>query len=183
MGVKLILPTAEIVQSFEPYEHRFAFYDDGIEGIIRDAVLHSDTYPSVLVNGKRRHPPYRSVHPDLLKKVQDAYERQWDLLHQQMTSSLGDPWDTIGMLVELVDYAVTQLMREFLEREAFNVNPCWHRWYGKDLCIEVIVWSDRDAKTHPIDFGPAIRATSLRPSHLRSRDSYGGHRSNPEPHY
>lgn len=183
MGVKMILPTAEIVQSFEPYEQRFVFYDDGIEGIVRDAVLHSATYPSVLINGQHRRPPYRSVHPDFLKKVQDAYERQWDLRHQQMTSSHGDPWDTIGLLVELVDYAVTQLMREFLEREAFNVNPCWHCWYGKDLCVEVIVWSDRNDKTHPIDFRPAVRTTSVHRSHLRPRDSHSGYRSNTEPNY
>lgn len=136
---KVILPTSTLVRQFWHCEPLLCFYDLGVRGLIRDAVLLNCGKPasSFSLYRRRKDPPLFS--DGLLDYVLEEYERSLDLrfLENTLPQRAVSGCFAVETVVEAIDEAVAAMMRECFLREIYEICKTRWQWVGYDLLIRV----------------------------------------------
>ena len=135
MSVVYILPTYTIVAQFKEFENLFTFYDEGIKGVIRDAVILSAAYNLYDYPESLYHPPKErtnGLRDKVLADYDQSLEAKWSNFE---LSRYPNNTILIEIIVDKLEDAVEQMMRGIFRRDIYDVAPGGHKWIGNDLAI------------------------------------------------
>ncbi len=138
MARRFILPIADLVDEYAQYDGIFSFYDDGIRGLIRDAVFESSLrqdVPLLLEHHHQRH--QRNVDP-LVEYTLDRFYN--NLEAEERCNAFSDFFRETEPVVRAVTEAVTfeiwHFMCTFLGTTNFVVRDSVS-WIDRDLDVLV----------------------------------------------
>lgn len=138
---KLIVPTSDLVREFWHCEPLLCFYNEGVRGLIRDTVLLSSSVPADSYSLHRRRKDAPLFSDGLLDHVMGEFERSLDLrfLENMLPRRAESACFAVEAAVEAIDEAVARMMRQFMQREVYEICKTRWKWIGYDLLVIVQV--------------------------------------------
>ncbi len=123
----ILLPTNDIVRTFNKLDPVFNFYEGGIKGVIKDTILVSEGY---------KLPECKAIDTGLTEKILHDYENSTEAKLIQYTQ-YPDNSLLIEIVTGLIEGMVNAMMHSVLSKMIYDVNhENWH-WVGNDLKVVV----------------------------------------------
>ena len=132
MTTIFVLPTADIVREYHHLDALFVFYDDGIKGIIRDALLLSQG----VTNQYTREIELRRALEPFMDKVLRTYDNSTEAMLQRLLENTSAEL-YVEMVVADVWQRVSVMMKDLFQHLQYDVSRAEHRWLGNDLMTVV----------------------------------------------
>ena len=131
---QVILPTTEIIREVWRFDELFSFYDDGIRGVVRDNVLHSDlTVISEISELPVMKTSYWSIQK-LNERIVFEYRnspRTLNLFYNENTC--GDTY--VELIAEWVSVMVFEMLKTLFVRSDLDIMTRDWYWIGNDLVV------------------------------------------------
>lgn len=124
--ISLIIPTANIIASFEYLDRFFWFYDGGIKAIVKNCISFNTAtdYSGILLE-------------ELLQDVLQIYEEVSDLDHRTNSAILAPDWNYLELAITHIDNAVNKTLEPMFHSELKNAywDTSESEWIGDDLLL------------------------------------------------
>lgn len=131
----VILPTTEIIQEVGQFDELFSFYDDGIRGVVRDNVLHSDLSEiSELPVMRTPSNPYWIQ--KLNERIVFEYCNSPRALNLYYTENTCEDM-YVELIAEWVNVLVFEMLKTLFVRSDLDILTRDWYWIGNDLVVKI----------------------------------------------
>jgi hypothetical protein len=134
-----VIPLADLVRTLQPFEETFAFYPDGIKGVIRDILPLVDGHRVLRFRARKFVSELESASfPVVLDKIMRVYDNSAEAVMAHCTeNTYAGPW--IELVVEKIWREVQLIMSNMFGSIPVTVSKDEGCWLGNDFVAWVTI--------------------------------------------